>query len=74
MQIENPMVTGSGLPSDPQQAIVVYNCDYCNGEIFEEDICVVYEDLIFCSSDHLGEHLVKHDLAEEITAHTETSH
>ncbi|WP_017380725.1 hypothetical protein [Paenisporosarcina sp. TG-14] len=71
MQIENPMITGVGLPSDPQQAIVVYNCDYCNGEIYEGDSYVVYEGLTFCGSDHLGEHLVKQNLAEELTAQIE---
>lgn len=74
MEIENPMVTGEGLPSDPQQAIAVFSCDYCNGEIFEGDSYIVYEELIFCGSDHLGEHLVKHDMAKELTAESEGFH
>jgi len=74
MQIENPMVTGIGLPEDPQQASIVYSCDYCSGEIYDGDTFVSYEQFIFCSSDHLGEYLVKHDLAEELTADSDIYH
>ena len=74
MNIENPMVTGVGLPEDAQQAEVVFYCDYCNGEIYHGDTFVAYEELVFCSSDHLGEHLVKHNLAEECTADADIYH
>ena len=63
-EVENPVVTGVGLPNDEQLSEVALTCDLCKGEIYEGDEYVNYLGDIFCSSHHLGEYLIKQGLAE----------
>ena len=64
MVVENPLITGEGLPEDQQVAEVLFSCDLCHQEIYEGDAYIFYTGDIFCSTHHLGEHLLKHGLAE----------
>lgn len=64
IDVENPVVTGEGLPEDPQAIEVLLSCDLCHREIYEGDAYFFYSGDIFCSTHHLGEHLLKHGLAE----------
>lgn len=64
MEVENPIITGEGLPEDSQAVEILFSCDLCHQEIYEGDSYIYYAGDIFCSSHHLGEHLLKHGLAE----------
>lgn len=74
MDVENPIVSGEGVPEDLQSEKPVFLCDLCRQEIFEGDTYIHYSGDIFCSTHHLGEHLIKQGLAEERVASNRLVH
>ncbi|MFC4409774.1 hypothetical protein ACFOZY_04905 [Chungangia koreensis] len=74
LEVENPMITGEGLPEEPQEEEILFSCDLCHQEIYEGDSYIYYAGDIFCSSHHLGEHLLNHGLAETRIAKRKVFH
>jgi len=74
MDVENPMITGEGLPEDAQIVEALFMCDLCHQEIYEGESYIYYAGDIFCSTHHLGEHLLKHGLAESRIAKKRVVH
>lgn len=54
-----------GLP-DPQEARIVGKCEQCKYEIFEGNEVIRYEDLMFCDTFCLQEHLLENTDYEEV--------